>query len=144
MTIDPVDRSRHLWDGSEPGWKLCYVELIVWGITIQFASSGPSLREIAAMRKLLDEFRDKPASEVLDRLRGVREYQLDHSFDDTSSRHLVEKATQLSLNAKRQPYDRSGYLPIDPNGGTLLIERDDLSNQVVKNMLKAGVPVIEM
>ena len=34
-------------------------------------------------------------------------------------------------------------LPNNPNGGVLIIEVDDLSEQVVKNMLKAGVPVIE-
>lgn len=138
---DPLDQFRTLWDGSEPGWRLCRVERVEWEVTLCFEESGPSNREIAAARELVDEFRDAPSVAVLQLLRGVERFRVDQPFGSIDARRFEERARDAGLNVSVEAVDRGGYLPIDADGNALIIEAEQVAEEVVRRMLEAGVAV---
>lgn len=136
-----IDEYRHLWDGSEPGWKLHRVHCTVWRMTFRFSDSGPTGSEVLSLRRLLDAFRDQPMTEVWAQLRRRPSYAVGHELSEIEMRRLAERARQASLRFTAEPIDRGGYLPIAPDGSALIIEDDDLAARVIRRMLDAGVPV---
>jgi hypothetical protein len=139
-----IDEFRHMWDGTEPGWTLHHIDHVVWSITFHFLESGPTPKETLALRKLLDEFRDRPMSEVLQQLRGQSTFTLPRTLGNIEARYLTESARRLGLNVNADAIDRSRYLPEDSTGYAMLIEDEELAAEVARRMIAAGVPVIEM
>jgi hypothetical protein len=138
-----IDEFRHMWDGSEPGWTLHHYHRSESTITFHFLESGPTSSEILALKKLLDEFRDRPMSEVFQELRGQLTYTLSRTLGSMESYRLTEAARRLGLNVKVDAIDRSSYLPEHSDGYVSLIEDDELAAEVARRMIAAGVPVIE-
>ncbi len=136
-----IDAYRHLWDGSEPGWKIHHIERVMWRITFAFEGDGPTECEVAAMRILLDEFRNIPAVDVWRRLRGCASYTAANEQGNIDSRSLIDAALNLGLSARAEPIDRGGYIPVSPDGTALVIEDDEIAGQVTQKMIAAGIPV---
>jgi hypothetical protein len=139
-----LDEYRHLWDGSESGWTLQRFDRIEWCITFHFSPSGPNKSEIAALRKLLDEFRNLPVSDVWQQLRGRSTFTLPREVGNIDMRELIDCARELGLNVTADSIDRGGYLPIHNDESALLIEDDEIAVQVAERMIAAGVPVTEV
>lgn len=139
-----IDEFQHLWDGYGPGWTLRHIDHVVWSITFHFLESGPTPKETLALRELLDEFRDRPMSEVLQQLRGNSTYMLPRTLGNIEARHLTEAARRLGLNVNADAIGRSGYLPEHSTGYAMLIDDDELAAEVARRMIAAGVPVIEV
>ena len=70
--MSAIDEYGHLWDGSEPGWRLQQTDFSVHHITFRFPVEGPTHTDVVALRGLLDELRDKPMQEIWSELRGCR------------------------------------------------------------------------
>lgn len=51
-----VDYS-YLWDSTDDGWVLLYINRDVLLLTVKFSAEGPSLKEVAALRTAIPEFR---------------------------------------------------------------------------------------
>jgi hypothetical protein len=136
-----IDDFQHLWNGSEPGWKLQRIHRMCWRLTSRFSLSGPTGSEVLSLRRLLDGFRDVPMKDVWHDLRGRSSYTLDLDLSELEMRRLTGRARQASLHFTVDPIDRGGYLPIAPDGCALIIEDDELSECVVGRMLDAGVRV---
>jgi hypothetical protein len=132
-----------MWDGSEPGWTLHHYHRSESTITFEFLESGPTSSEILALKKLLDEFRDRPMSEVFQELRGHSTYTLSRKLGSIESHKLTKSARRLGLNVKADAIDRSSYLPEHSTGYAMLIDVDELATEVARRMIAAGVPVIE-
>ena len=136
-----LEEHAHLWEGTEPGWTLQYVENVVWNVTFPFAADGATIQEVSKLRELLDEFRDLAVSDVWKRLRGQASYRMQNSLTNLEMRSLIEKAERLGLAYAVESIDRSGYLPVHADGTAVLIEENHVSDEVVRRMLAAGVPV---
>ena len=64
-----LDEFAFLWDGSQPGWRLRWINSQVWHVRVRFAPGGPTLGNIE-MRSLLEHARApglKPEVDVEDR-----------------------------------------------------------------------------
>ncbi len=95
------------------------------------------------MRKLVDELRELPTSEVLARLRGVREYDLG-IMSGIHAGYVARDAKRLGLNVVTIDKSETTYLPIHKvDKHALVIEDDDLAKKVTQKMLDEGVPIIE-
>lgn len=138
-----IDEFKHMWDGSDPGWTLRHYHDSESTITFHFLESGPTSAEILSLKKLLDEFRDRPMSEVFQELRGQSTYTPSRTLGNIEARHLTESARRLGLNVKVDRIDRSSHLPVHSAGYASLIDDDELAAEVAKRMIAAGVPVIE-
>jgi hypothetical protein len=138
MTLDDF---RHMWDGSEPGWKLRRIERQEWQLTFMFAESGPTLQEISRLRNLLDDFRNIPLAQVLKQLRGLSSYTLPTVLSNLEMRYLVEKAEQLEFRTSVIELDRSGYLAIHEDCTAMIIEDDEVAREVANRMIQAGIAV---
>ena len=138
-----IDEFKHIWDGSDPGWTLHHYRHSESTITFHFLESGPTSSEILALKKLLDEFRDRPMSEVFQELRGQSTYTLSRTLGNIESRNLTEASRRLGLKVKADAIDRSSYLPVRADGLAMLIEDDEEAAEVARRMIAAGVPVIE-
>lgn len=130
-----------MWDGSQPGWTLQHFDRIEWAVTFNFASTGPSAREVSSLRTLLDAFRDLPMSDVLAQLRGLQTYTTPEPLGNLEMRWIVDRANRIGLDTTPSPTDRSGYLSVFSDCSAMIIEDDDLAAQVTQRMLDAGVPV---
>ncbi len=142
--MSELDGFQYLWDGSDPGWKLMRVDRVVWRVGFEFKSTGPSEHEVTVLRQLLAEFRDLPASQVWNRLRGARKYQVQAEFDDAQACELGECATKLGVCATLLPVNQGGYVPVSPDGSAMAIEDDALAKEIVAKMLQVGVPVEDL
>ena len=90
-TVTTHQSAKHLWDGSEPEWKLVRVDQTVWRVAFDFAPSGPTKAEILALRGLLSEFRGAPTADVWNRLRGMTHYEAQDEFGNIERRDYMSK-----------------------------------------------------
>lgn len=136
-----INDYQHLWDGSDPGWKLVRLESQRWRLMFIFAESGPSLQEISGLRGLLDEFRNIPINIVFNELRGQGTYLLPRDLSNLEMRSMMEQAQQLGLCTSVVEDDQSGYLPIHDSGLAMIIEDNAIAVEVASRMLEAGLVV---
>ncbi len=136
-----IDKYCHLWDGSEPGWTLCYTNYAEHYVAFEFENSGPTIAELKSLRQLVPELRNRPLLELVVAMRGQHHYRIPKRLAAMNAHDLVEVALRAGLTATVESIDRSGYDPIAPDGCALIIEDDHLADQVVQRMLEAKVLV---
>lgn len=51
-----LDEFAFLWDGSQPGWRLRWINSQVWHVRVRFAPGGPTLGNIE-MRSWVEQAR---------------------------------------------------------------------------------------
>lgn len=139
-----LDEFSYLWDGSEPGWTLWHIDHVGWEVAIRFGPNGPTIREIAAVRQLVDEFRNTPTGEVFTQLKGVTRLRVEQPFGNLEQKRFIEKANLAGLSVESKPVDRGGYVPVDADRNVLTICEASLQNAVVQRMIDAGVPIEEI
>jgi hypothetical protein len=115
----------------------------VWRITFRFAESGATRREVGAIRKILDEFRDTSIGEVWREFRSRSSFTLGRELGNLEMRCLVEAAKRVGLHVEIESIDRSSSIPISFDGSGLIIEDDDTAHLVAQKMIEAGVPIDE-
>lgn len=135
-----LDDYAHLWDGSEPGWRLHVTNHLMWRIRIVFSDSRPTTRELRAMRRLLPELRAQPVREVMASLGCASSYDLPAAVGNIEMYDLMRRAEALGLNAKATVEDHSWGVPVR-DGCALVIEDEQLARRVWEQMEAAGVPV---
>jgi hypothetical protein len=130
----------YLWeDSSEWTLHVAHENLVALGIV--FAGDRPSVQELAAIRQLLDNYRDAPPATVRDRIGAVPELDLG-TFGGIAGRSLAERASRLGLNVLVERKPETGYLFINESDGIMIgIEDDELARMVVERMREAGRPV---
>ena len=139
-----LDKYRHLWDGSEPGWTFHRFDRVVWRISFSFSPDGPTQTDILALRKLLPDLRAQPISDVVGNLRGQTEFKLPNELGNIAMRNLVDAAKKMGLQPDTEPIDNGGYLPVHSDGSAMIIEDDNVAALVAERMRAAGVPVTEI
>lgn len=147
MSEKELHEYAYLWDGSE-GWSLSSCSRDEAVLTVVFAGTRPSVAELAALRRLSDEFRELPVRELKSRLGDKSEIELGR-FSGMVAHEIEERSARIGVPFSiRSQYRHSvSYSPIQrsENGDfvMLLIENEDLRERVTSEMLKRGVPVTE-
>lgn len=97
------------------------------------------MAQVAAVRKMLPPFQEKPAAELLALSRG-KPFLDGNEMPSHIARRLSQQMTQAGLHCELLDRTRTGYLPVSDSGGCI-IEDDSLAEAVIQRMLAAGVPV---
>jgi hypothetical protein len=144
MDNDELDEMCHLWDGSED-WFLSAHYMDEIHLKVVFAGGAPSIQEIGALRKLLNEYRDRPLQQIKEQVGSVREFDLG-IWPGFEAQPILNRAEGLGLNVIGTDKSHIGYLPvhIDDAGNQtgLIIDDEELDRRVTQKMLEAGVPII--
>lgn len=139
-----IEEFKYLWDGSENGWFLQHTDRVVWHLIIHFGEMGPSNLEIRKLHKIVPELNSKKVTSIYKELKGHSSYRTQENYGNIESRALHSQAIELGLNVELESKQIGGYLPISIDNSALIIEDDSLANMVVKNMIEAGVKIVEV
>src|SRR3569832_2305873 len=120
--MDALDDFRHLWDGSEPGWRLQRVHHLVWHAIFRFSDNGPSIQEIAWLRDCFPKLRDRPLQDVWGHLRGAASYVVPERLGHSEAYSLGDCAHRQGLTLELKSEQLGGTLIIAPDGHPLAIE----------------------
>ena len=136
----PNDYS-YIWNGTQPGWVLLRINRQTLSLAITFAASGPTLRQVAAVRSAVPYFSAMRPSEAFATLKGRSRISLGH-FETMEGRRLAERCKHLDLTVESVSTDSSGYLPFNEQSNQgLLIEDNDLSKSVCETAISQGIRV---
>jgi hypothetical protein len=139
-----IEDYKYLWDGSQPGWELQHHDHTDWYLVFEFTGSGPSKEEIANMHKCVPELREEKLPHVYRILKGTSSFRTSEPVGNIEAREMHRTARELDLKVTMEAQQISSYLPIYKEKQVLLIEDGDLSQQIAKKMIEAGVPVVEV
>ena len=139
-----IEDYKYLWDGSEPGWVLQHHDQTDWYLLFEFSNGSPSKEEIAKMHKCVPELRKEKLPHVYRVLKGVSSFRTSEPVGNIEARDIHRTALDQGLKVEMEADPKSSYLPIYKDKQALLIEDGDLSQQIAKKMIEAGVPVIEV
>jgi hypothetical protein len=146
--LEPLKMSikefKYLWGGSEHGWFLQHIDHVLWHLIIHFGEMGPSNLEISKLHKILPELNSKKITSIYTELKGHSIYRTQENYGNIESRALYSQAIELGLNVELESEQIGGYLPISIDNFALIIEDASLANIVVKNMIEAGVKIVEV
>ncbi|BCM92073.1 hypothetical protein IAD21_03952 [Abditibacteriota bacterium] len=146
MEEDELREHAHMWDGTE-NWVLSAHYWTRVTLTVVFAGERPSVDELAALRRLREEFRAIPVRELKALLGDKSEVELGR-FSSMESHEIEDRAARLQVPFSIRSIGESGvdYLPIQYKDGeewVMLIDEDEeLADRVTDEMLKHGVPIV--
>jgi hypothetical protein len=145
LNPDPIAKFQHMWDGSEPGWKLVQHPHPVFQVEIDFDESGPTRAEFPTLLKFIRLkgcFEGDSDEVIWERLRGcggmTREY-----LGPNEIGKVREIQSEGTLRMHIHTIEPNEYLVMTPNGGLYgWLALEAYRRQVVERMLDAGVPVV--
>lgn len=130
-----------LWDGTQPGWVILRINRQAISIEVCFAIGGPTLREVAAMRKAVPSFSAMPPSDAFAALKGRSRVNLG-SFEGRVARRLCESCRMHGLVVEQAVADRSGQIPFNEiSNQSLVIEDDLLAERICQRAIAQGIRV---
>ena len=171
LTEDELREFEHTWDGSET-WQLIAHHWTKITLTVVFATEGPSVAELMALRRLCEEFRVVPVQELkaflankgeiqLRRVSGLEAREIEafilsegegrsdlNYFSSMEAHEIEDRAAHLQVPFAIRSQAESGisYTPVQYMDGqerVLLIDEDEeLEEAVTREMLRRGVPVV--
>lgn len=128
------------WD-REGDWVLYRIRREITSLTIRFRSAPPSVMELAAIRKVVPEFRDSPPITIRDRIGCSRELSLG-VLPTHEAQRVVEEVQAVGLEVIAESRTVVGYLPFNRTTRCArLVEDYDEAEALVQSMLQSGVPV---
>lgn len=142
MASYELNNLHYLWDGTE-NWVLHAFYHSQVDLKIVFEGTRPNIKEIIALRKLIEEYRELPVHQVKARIGSLKVIVLG-KCSTFEAQQLLKHAWEIGLTIVQTGASYTNYLPFNQTDQTaLIIEDEELSKRVTKKMLEAGVPVIE-
>jgi hypothetical protein len=142
LADENMDDYSYLWDGSED-WGLSANYNSQSNVKIVFSGNKPTMKEIAAVRKLITAYQNIPAIEVKYLLSNRKEIDLG-ILSSMETNRIKKRAVELNLTIIEVDSSDTFYLPINrTTNHALLIGDDTLARRVVAKMLKFGVPITD-
>ncbi len=139
---DPVDEYAYLWDGSDPGWTLNHTRWHSAELALVFAASGPSVKEIVALRSALPTYAARSAAEILSALGGCERVALG-THPAFEARGIADRCRGVGLAVDWVAKDVSRYVPSnDVTGSWLIIEDNELARRVYDRAIREGIRVV--
>lgn len=139
---DCIEKYQYLWDGSED-WGLSANHNSLCSVKIVFSGNQPTIKEIAALRKLITAYQNIPVIDVKSLLSNRKEIDLG-LFSSIETNRIKERAVELNLTIIAVDSSYTSYLPINrTTNHALLIEDNSLARRVTAKMLEFGVPIID-
>jgi hypothetical protein len=133
---------RAMWESDE-NWYInedCYHTV---SLKLVFGESGPTIREMIAIRRVIEEFQGLPPHTVKARLAGLTEWDLGYHSSIGGNR-LYWDIVQSDLNVLRENSSQIFYVPVLHQNGQAIehpIQDQALAKRVAEKMKAAGRPV---
>ncbi len=141
MSTTEVLQYQYLWDGSRPGWVLTRLNGNYVDLSLKFEITGPSTRELLAVRRTVSEFKSQPLHQVIARLSGSPTYPLGR-FESKDARSIAASCRKEGLNVVEEIDNTPRFLPTNEiTNSALLIEDNELAKRVCETALLHGIPV---
>src|SRR4051812_19237605 len=119
------------WDRTHD-WVLQCFETDRADLTVVFDGARPSLRELAALRRCVAEFRQLPPAAARNRAGTSGRLELGE-LPGPEGRRLSEDLQQAGLRVELRNTSRVSYLPLDrTTGAALLIEDEDEAQRLAE------------
>ena len=138
-----IEKYRYLWDGTEDGWALQEINRTSWNLIFLFEVTGPTTEQITKLRKLLPELQSISSTEAFRLLKGKLKVESNVIFSNIAIQQIKRQAEAMALNFEVNACEQKSYLPTRNGIQVLVIENEELANQVVFNMKRAGVKIVE-
>jgi hypothetical protein len=132
---------QYLWDGSQPGWVLTRLYGSYVEVSLKFGQTGPTTRELMAVRRSVSEFKSLPLNQVIEQLRGHPILFLGR-LESRQARGIAAACRSEGLNVLEKAIDAPRFLPTNEiTNSVLVIEDDELAKCVYESALQHGIPV---
>jgi hypothetical protein len=113
-------------------------------LTVLFAGSRASLRELAALRRCLPGLRDQSPAVARARTGTEGRYELGE-LPGSEARRIRDMLKGAGLTVEFRNMSNVSYLPLDRTTGTALIVEDDAEMSLLaQQMIQAGVRVVDI
>lgn len=140
---DPIAKFKHMWDGSEPGWKLIQYDTDVFLVEFNFADAGPTRSDIPALIELVGMLPNESEDEMWERLRGCSGIGLAKPQGRNGMNRLHALQRENDVKVTFCTIGPDDYLVLSPDGnhyGWINLHR--YRRPVVARMISADVPVV--
>ncbi|MFN7737944.1 MAG: hypothetical protein ACK5O8_17650 [Pirellula sp.] len=143
---DPLRNFQCMWDGSQPGWRLCTCDEPVYFAEFVFAEEGPTDEQISVIADYLAEIGVESDGDVHQELEGMDGYVIYKTFraEELEELRKFTAAHRISLNAIELP---AGELAIvNPDGKdiwSIWLLSATLVMKLNNRMLEEGIPVVQ-
>jgi hypothetical protein len=143
---DELEKYRYIW-GSTAQWALVAGVIPCTKVVIEFEGESPNPREIVALRKVVDHFRDKSLSDIKTQI-GHSKYVDVGRFTGYQLHFLVPEIQEHGFSVQLINESYTGYIPYHPGSGHLLtilaLQDRTIFTQIVQKLLLKGVPIYDM
>ena len=140
---DPLAKFRHMWDGSQPGWKLIQYDTDVFLVEFNFDETGPTRSEIPAIIEFIGTFHEESEDQMWERLRGCSGIGLGKPLGRTELNRLQTRQRESDLKVTVCTIGPDDYLVLSPDGHHFdWINFLRYRRPVIERMIDAGVLVV--
>jgi len=140
---DPLAKFKHMWNGSEPGWKLIQYTHQVFLVEFNFDESGPTRSEFPAIVEFVGSFPHESEDQMWERLRGCSGIGIAKPLGPPEMNRLRTYQRENNLNLTVCTINPDDYLVLTPNGNHYgWIAFPHYRRRVIKRMIDADVQVV--
>lgn len=112
-------------------------------VIIGFEKGRATPKELSLLRRIVDRFRDVPASEVKSAVEGQARLDLG-IMGGMEARRLLLKLREAGLLAHLEDASYVSQIPVTKDSSTVMhIDDEALNQKICAEMITRGVPVIE-
>ncbi len=142
-TLNPLVKLRHMWDGSQPGWKLIQYDSPVYLIEFEFDESGPSRQQIPVLVEFHGPFDWQSEAEIYERLRVCTGLGIAEPLNASQLERLEQLQEQLNFDVNIETIAPNDYLVLAPDGRHHNWSTSpNFRRRVIRMMLAARCPIL--
>lgn len=128
---------------NNPDWVLYRGKIISCQVKLLFDSNEPTIRQVAALRYLIDEFRSMSSADVLKELRSKKAY-LSNGMSLNDATTFIDKLSEHNIQASIIKPAEHYYIPYQKSTNCFRILEDEyLANLVIQEMMRTGTRIID-
>jgi len=130
--------------GMDPSheWELVRHNRDQLALAVCFRGASPTTDEIAALRRVIPEYREKPAAEVVAAIRGIGQVDLGVR-SGMEARRLMKNADLQGLKIVAKDASVTIWQPRDLTAQqALLLEDEEEAERIAAMLIEAGIRVV--
>lgn len=143
---DPLTKFKNMWDGSEPGWKLCTSDDPMYVVELQFDDEGATDEQIMAIQNWIYRQPEDTDATLTERLRGCTGIPIPTVLNASQLEQVQRLAETHGIGVMIQEIAPGNLSPMNPDGremiGLWLLD-PDIVEVLTRKMLEEGILVIE-
>jgi hypothetical protein len=144
---DPIAKFKNMWDGSEPGWKLCTCEAPTFVVELQFENEdGATAEQVAVVSEWIHRIDGDTDETMVERLRGCTGIPVPNVLSGEQLESLRQLTVDNNIGMTVQEIPSGHLSPMNPEGREMVglwLLAPDIVEKLTRKMLEEGIPVVE-